>query len=390
MLIIDKLKRTTNNNSKYIPEIDGLRFFAIFTVILSHVHPALYKTLGSSYNYTFHGDDITSFGYWIARAEVGVKVFFAISGFILALPFIKQYLREDKKINLKDYFYRRLTRLEPPFIVTTLFFFLIHILVLGESTRELLPNLVASLFYLHGLIFESAPVINPVTWSLELEAQFYITIPFIFILFLRNMKNRKINFWFVTCLIVIVAILTRYYGWYGGMPRLKFTVFTYILNFWTGVIIAYIYIKKESFFKNKHFIWDIIGLCSMLLMAYFYKPQFDTLNHLILNISIFLMFLSAFKGYIFNWFYTRPLIYTIGGMCYTIYLLHYAFFFFLIPYTLKLNPFENYVAMYWLQAIIAIPIVVIVSIPFYLLVEKPCMDKHWPTKLANWIKLKLN
>ncbi len=58
---------------------------------------------------------------WV-RLDLGVKVFFAISGFVLALPFLKYYLGiSDKKVQLKSYFIRRLTRLEPPFIITLVF-----------------------------------------------------------------------------------------------------------------------------------------------------------------------------------------------------------------------------------------------------------------------------
>jgi peptidoglycan/LPS O-acetylase OafA/YrhL len=32
-----------------------------------------------------------------------------------------------------------------------------------------------------------------------------------------------------------------------------------------------------------------------------------------------------------------------------------------------------------------LPIVLIISSIFYLLIEKPCMAKHWPRKLMNWL-----
>jgi hypothetical protein len=36
---------------------------------------------------------------------------------------------------------------------------------------------------------------------------------------------------------------------------------------------------------------------------------------------------------------------------------------------------------YLLQIIIAVPIMLVVTTAFYLLVERPCMDKDWPKKL---------
>ena len=47
----------------------------------------------------------------------GVELFFAISGFILGIPFASHYLRGVPRVNLRRYFIRRLTRLEPPYII---------------------------------------------------------------------------------------------------------------------------------------------------------------------------------------------------------------------------------------------------------------------------------
>jgi peptidoglycan/LPS O-acetylase OafA/YrhL len=60
-----------------------------------------------------------STAWWWVRLDLGVKVFFAISGFILALPFLKYYFGlSDKKVQLKSYFIRRLTRLEVTLNIT--------------------------------------------------------------------------------------------------------------------------------------------------------------------------------------------------------------------------------------------------------------------------------
>jgi peptidoglycan/LPS O-acetylase OafA/YrhL len=73
------------------------------------------------------------------RLVLGVKVFFAISGFVLALPFlIYDFGLSNNPIQLKSYFKRRLTRLEPPFILTLFFFYLVHLFLLNEDALFLL------------------------------------------------------------------------------------------------------------------------------------------------------------------------------------------------------------------------------------------------------------
>jgi peptidoglycan/LPS O-acetylase OafA/YrhL len=106
---LQKFKRITYSTS-YLPEVDGLRFLAIFSVVvIMHIPNYLNDKF---YHYQFIPQ-----GYWknfsIAGGH-GVGLFFVISGFILSLPFAKWRLNKGKKISLKNYYLRRVTRLEPP------------------------------------------------------------------------------------------------------------------------------------------------------------------------------------------------------------------------------------------------------------------------------------
>jgi len=40
------------------------------------------------------------------------------------------------------------------------------------------------------------------------------------------------------------------------------------------------------------------------------------------------------------------------------------------------------------QAVVCLPLILLVSTIFYLLIEKPCMDKHWPVRLRNYVTQK--
>jgi peptidoglycan/LPS O-acetylase OafA/YrhL len=101
--------------------------------------------------------------------DLGVKVFFGISGFILSIPFLKSHWFIGRQVNLKEYFIRRLTRLEPPFIVAITGFLIVHWIVLGENLSTLIPYFAATLLYVHILIYNAYFTILPVTWSLETE-----------------------------------------------------------------------------------------------------------------------------------------------------------------------------------------------------------------------------
>lgn len=180
--------RRTTNSKNFLAEIDGLRFFAIITVIFFHLNTAYVKELGmsmSEWSAMVGTKSITDLGWWMIRLDLGVKVFFSISGFILAIPFINQYYFQGKKVDIGDYLYRRLTRLEPPFIVSLLLFFIAQVILWKENWLDLLPHFLSGLLYLHVFSFGYPNPINPVTWSLETEAQFYLILPLLVLLVFR-------------------------------------------------------------------------------------------------------------------------------------------------------------------------------------------------------------
>jgi peptidoglycan/LPS O-acetylase OafA/YrhL len=320
-------------------------------------------------------------GWWVIRLDLGVKVFFAISGFVLALPFVRRgLLGEGKTIVIKDYFIRRLTRLEPPFVVSLIFFALIHVFLLQKPWIEIQKDFCVGLFYLHGLFFGAPNPINPVTWSLEVEAQFYLLVPLLFWLIFRFTNNA-----FQLGSILVLSLISVYLKeifMLSGNQQLGATILAYFANFSIGILFAFLFVlDKQNWLKMKSYLFDLIGFVSVFLMFYFYKPQHIWCNGVSFNLAVFIMMISAFKGKLVNYFYTRPWVYIIGGMCYSIYLLHYAFFHFLVSYTSKIQLGKGYKIDYLIQILIALPIMLVVTTVFYLLVERPCMDKDWPKKL---------
>src|SRR5262245_29128610 len=153
---------TTSRHS--IPEIDGLRFIAIAVVVIYHCGIWVQLT-----NYRPAG--LFEIG---AR---GVELFFAISGFVLAAPFASQYLRGGPRVRLGAYFLRRVTRLEPPYLLALLLTFVMWLFISNQKPADLLPHLTASAFYAHTVICGTTSSIMVVAWSLEIEVQFYLLMP---------------------------------------------------------------------------------------------------------------------------------------------------------------------------------------------------------------------
>jgi peptidoglycan/LPS O-acetylase OafA/YrhL len=384
--IINLFKRTTSAKN-FIPEIDGLRFIAIFTVLLFHFHFQLVKSIQDLTVYDFDDTGFWSSGWWFVRLDLGVKVFFGISGFILSIPFFNQYWFNGKKVDLKSYFVRRLTRLEPPFIIALTGFLIVHLFILKEkSFLELFPHYVASLFYLHTVIYDSYSTILPVTWSLETEVQFYLIIPFLAAWLLGS--GFKLRALLVGIALLLASVFFRRYMLTDGIYGLSASLLAFFSYFLVGIGFAYVYLTRLYWLSIKNWFWDLMFLSAFVGLFVFYKPQSDPIGQVFFCLSMFILFIGVFKGRFSNWVMTRPVIYLIGGMCYTIYLIHLPYFGLWATLSAHIGILSSYSSTFWYQFVLAFIPLMLICGGFFLLIEKPCMQKDWHLKLLTKWNLK--
>ena len=157
--------------SDYRPDIDGLRAFAILSVILYHL-----------------GFGLTRGGF------IGVDIFFVISGFLIT-GIIKREIDCTGRFHYTHFYIRRIRRLFPALFVTVtvtlmLSIFLFsssHLERLGGSTIHALSSLSNFYFWAEAGYFDSAAGVKPLlhTWSLSVEEQFYLLWPFLFVFVMK-------------------------------------------------------------------------------------------------------------------------------------------------------------------------------------------------------------
>ena len=361
------LRRIITSN-RWIPEVDGFRFLAIFIVIAAHIYvqcqlPASHGIFSSLFRRAF------------SDGKLGVYLFFTISGFILALPFARQHLSRAAEVNLSKYFMRRVTRLEPPYILAMLLRFPLLVLYKHLSLLKTTAHLVASLFYVHSLIYNQYSTINPPAWSLEIEIQFYIVAPLLAGVFL--IRSAAIRKTLLAAAILIAAILADTAIPSGG--RASLTLLSYSQYFLAGILLCEIYLSRNHLHLPA-FAWDAIGIAALLWILF----STDSFHRTMLPFATILLYMAGFYGRSVRGFFSLPAISIIGGMCYSIYLTHTAV---LTGVQLALSrlPIQALPAGVVTAIIFALcfSLVLVVGTTFFVLIERPCMDPSWPHRLAQ-------
>ena len=168
----------TARGIRYIPAIDGLRGVAVTAVMLYH--------LGFS---------------WIPGGFLGVDLFFVISGYVITRLLLDSIARSGG-LDLRSFYKARIRRLFPPLVFMILATSIYIAIWAPETMRRfvsdspfaLLGGMNWWLVFRHTDYFDSIarPPLLQHTWSLGVEAQFYLVWPLILLLILRYFGKSKI------------------------------------------------------------------------------------------------------------------------------------------------------------------------------------------------------
>jgi peptidoglycan/LPS O-acetylase OafA/YrhL len=137
-----------------IPSLDGLRAISITLVILSHLVKWKHVSL----------ERIQTYG------ELGVHVFFVLSGYLITSLLLREYDRSST-VSLRDFYIRRAFRIFP-----AAFVFLAVVVVLYWHQMRWY-HVAAALLYVANMDM-TRPWIFGHLWSLSIEEQFYLLWPF--------------------------------------------------------------------------------------------------------------------------------------------------------------------------------------------------------------------
>jgi peptidoglycan/LPS O-acetylase OafA/YrhL len=177
-----------NRGIQYIPAIDGLRALAVIAVMLYH--------LGFT---------------WIPGGFLGVDLFFVISGYVITRLLLDS-IEQSGGLDLRGFYLARARRLLPALIFTVTTTTIAIGIWAPDTIKRLLTDMPFSLtgtmnWWLvarHQDYFESIgrPPLLQHTWSLAVEAQFYLLWPLILYFILKRLGKKRIP---IAALVIAAA-----------------------------------------------------------------------------------------------------------------------------------------------------------------------------------------
>src|SRR6185312_15316485 len=167
-----------------IASLTGIRAVAALLVVGTH---AAYTT--GKYTH----------GYWGlvgSRMEIGVPIFFVLSGYLLFRPWVKSAAFGSTSPSLSRYAWHRVRRIMPAYVITVLFAYVLYHFHEagpnpGHSWLGLFRNLTLTQIYCNGYLGKYLHQGLTQMWSLAVEAAFYVVLPLLAYLLLVVLCRRR-------------------------------------------------------------------------------------------------------------------------------------------------------------------------------------------------------
>ncbi len=299
--------RGQNEEVFYLENLDGLRFFSFLLVFLYHSFYTEYDYIQKSSLYLF----VKKF--LVANGNVGVNIFFVISGFLITLLLIKEKSSKGT-INLKNFWIRRILRIWPLYYFCVLFGFVVFPLLkifMGQIPNET-AHIGYYLVFLNNFDFinnglPDASILG-VLWSVAIEEQFYLVWP---ILLCYLPKNK---YWLVFIVTIFCSLLFRFI-YIDDFIRLEHHTFSCMGDLAVGAMGAWLVSEKQKF---KYFIenlrrWQIVVIYALLLFYLLYRKEIMMSGDIVrLFERLFLAVISLFI--ILEQCYSRNSLFKIGKL----------------------------------------------------------------------------
>lgn len=195
---------STGRKSRHFDGFDGLRALAALSVLMLHVAWVSGFTLRSW------------FGLYTSRLDIGVAIFFLISGFLLYRPFVVAHLSGERPLSTRTFLVRRALRILPAYwAALTILTYGLHLISIGPGVGGVVSHYALLQIYWPTESFNGIPQ----AWSLATEVSFYLLLPLYAFGLGRRQRtpDRQVRLEIVGVLLLI-AISYTFRWWALNLP----------------------------------------------------------------------------------------------------------------------------------------------------------------------------
>ncbi|HZU49002.1 MAG TPA: acyltransferase [Mycobacterium sp.] len=167
-----------------VASLTGIRAVAALLVVGTH---SAYTTGKYTHGY---------FGLICSRMEMGVPIFFVLSGFLLFGPWVKSMVTGGPPPSVRRYAWHRVRRIMPAYIVTVLLAYLVYHFRTarpnpGHTWMGLFRNLTLTQIYTPNYLGSYLHQGLTQMWSLAVEVAFYVVLPLLAYVLLSVVCQRR-------------------------------------------------------------------------------------------------------------------------------------------------------------------------------------------------------
>ena len=312
------------DNGRRIHGLDLLRGMAIFFVLMNHVNMRL-RLAKVPYTQGLDAQLVQSL-FW--NGQLGVQMFFAISGFLITSITLRRWKRLSQ-VGVRGFYWLRLARIAPLLllllvVLSTLHFAHLHDFVVSEKTGGLGRALLAALTF-HINLLEARRGYLPgnwdVLWSLSVEETFYLFFPLLCRLFGQGKMFVAVLLGFVALGPIGRTVLAHEngtweeYSYLGGMDAIA-------LGCLTALLVSRIRFSRAT-------LWTLGGLGAAILvfmLGFSIRAYHWGLHHFGLDMTILAIGTCLFVAASAQTQWRSPRVLTpllkIGQYSYEVYLTH--------------------------------------------------------------------
>jgi peptidoglycan/LPS O-acetylase OafA/YrhL len=309
-----------------IPSLDGIRAISFMAVFICHAGLTKFLTRG------------------LAQGDVGVTLFFFLSGFIITTLLRTEFDRYGS-IDIARFWQRRALRIIPPLFIAVLVAAVMTIWLYRPGTMSTGGLMSTLLFYANYWDIRAnywdpvlgMPLRQPrgmeVVWSLSVEEHFYLLFPLLYTGMRKlglSARHQALLLWGLCalvlawrCVLVMEMDASKQRIFLGTDTRIDSILFGCALAVWHNPAL------DEPLAPDRWMYWLLPPALMLFVACIAYEnPTFaNTWYYTLQGVAMTVLFTGAIRYHRvlpFQWLNSRPIAY-VGAMSYSLYLVHSIF-----------------------------------------------------------------